>query len=988
MLVLKKVSLFLTIFFFISQMQIWAQEVNSFSLVDENEISTIVIDDSEAEVVKIAGNLLKNDIKNISGKIPNLGNSLEENIVLAGTLGKSKWINQLVYSNKIDVSDIEGKWETYKILVVENPFDEVKKALVIIGSDRRATAYGLLEISRKIGVSPWEWWADVVPEKMQNIQLNIASETFGEPSVKYRGIFLNDEDWGLQPWAANTFEPETNDIGPKTYAKVFELLLRLRANTIWPAMHSSTKAFYHYPENKKVADDYAIVVGSSHAEPMLSNINAEWDHETMGDYRYDTNASSIKKFFEKRTKATANYEGIYTLGMRGEHDSPMIVGNEDVTSQVSLLENVINDQREILKKYKADYPNTPQAFVPYKEVLHYYKNGLKVPDDVTLIWTDDNYGYIRQLSTESEQNRKGGSGVYYHTSYWGRPHDYLWLNSTNPVLMWEELHKAYSLNASEMWILNSGDIKPHEYNIELFMDMGWDISAFKKSEEVESHQLSWAKREFGKEFSSAISDIMNSYYHLAFQRKPEFMAWSQVEPVTKNKETQLSSIHYGDEVTTRINQYQQLVASVDSIKNQITNNRKDAFYELVYYPVKAAAALNKMWLYAYKNKFVATQNRESAKYYAQKSAEAYEAVAQMTSYYNDSIQNAKWKYIMNKSPRNLPVFDQPAYMGVNSSQESGIGLSLEGHEMEYNQNTTNAHSDVLPIFNAYTENSYYIDVFLKGKEAQNWSTKTNVPWLKLSKTEGKLSTENPEDRIIVSIDWDLVPKGEDKKEAPLGHDYQLIPPSFKVNTTLDILANSEKKTVGVSVFNPELKELKEYNGFIEDKGFVVINAENPTKNKKGTETFWEPIQNLGYTGKVMQAKPYKAAPIAINDSVLKNSAILSYDFYTFNYGEVAIRLASLPTHPLNENYGVRCAVAIDDNSPEIIDFETQGRSEEWKENVLRNRTIKSMSSILNKPGKHTIKIYIIDPGLMIDQILIDLGGLKNAYAFPAETKSK
>ena len=592
---------------------------NEFSIVSANQKAAILVEEKEFKVVHIAAKMLADDVFAISDQQLIVGKNSSGTVIMAGTIGQSKWIDNLVSKQKIDVADVKGKWETYKIQVVENPTKAIKKALVIVGSDRRATAYGLLEISRMIGVSPWEWWADVTPDKKDNLVLNIQTKTYGSPSVKYRGIFLNDEDWGLQPWAAKTFEPETGDIGPKTYAKVLELLLRLRSNTIWPAMHKSTKAFYSFPKNKEVADDYAIVVGTSHAEPMLSNINAEWNHNTMGEYRYDTNSGVIKNFFKKRTKETAAFENIYTIGMRGEHDSPMIVGEDDSDSQVKLLEQVITDQRAILKKEIGKEPNKiPQAFIPYKEVLDYYQKGLKLPDDVQLVWTDDNYGYIRQLSNPKEQTRSGGAGIYYHTSYWGRPHDYLWLNSTNPVLMWEEMAKAYEFKSRDLWILNCGDIKPHEYNIELFLDMAWDMSPFTQSQSVKTHMQNWASREFGKQNATSITDLFFEYYHLAFQRRPEFMAWNQVEPETKSKPTALTQIHYGDEVSKRIEAYQKLIDATEKLKNSIANNRQDAFYELVSYPIVGAASLNHKWLYSYKNKFVAEQGRGSAAFFAKK----------------------------------------------------------------------------------------------------------------------------------------------------------------------------------------------------------------------------------------------------------------------------------------------------------------------------------------------------------------------------------
>lgn len=962
----------------------------SFSIVSGEEKASLLIDKKDAKVVDIAARILVSDIHNISNKTIEI-NTIGKVAIIAGTLGKSKWIDGLVSKQKIDVSQVQGKWETYKIEVVYNPLKGIEKALVIVGSDRRATAYGLLEVSRMLNVSPWEWWADVTPDKKEELVLSIHSKIYGEPSVKYRGVFLNDEDWGLQRWAALNYEPETGDIGPKTYAKVFELLLRLRANTIWPAMHRSTKAFYHYPENKVVADDYAIVIGSSHAEPMLSNINTEWDHETMGEYRYDTNAEVIKKLFKKRAKETAKYDGIYTVGMRGEHDSPMIVGEDDTDSQVKLLERVITDQRAILKQEtKKDPTGIPQAFVPYKEVLNYYQSGLNLPEDITLVWTDDNYGYMRQLSNPEEQKRKGGAGVYYHTSYWGRPHDYLWLNSTNPVLMWEEMAKAFEFKSKDLWILNCGDIKPHEYSMELFLDMAWDMDNFEKSTAVKTHMNAWATREFGVESATAITNVLYENNRLSYIRRPEFMAWSQVEPVTKAGETELTQFHYNDEVSARIDSHKKLVETTENLYKTIRNNRKDAFYQLVYYPIIGASKLNEKWLYSFKNKFTAKQGRTSANTFGNLSRAAFKRIEKETNYYNTELQNGKWNHIMTMTPRFLPVFSQPATSHIATEEQATLGLALEGYQMEVNDKIVNSYADVLPVFNSYTNSTYFIDVFVNGSGSINWEAKPKVDWIKLSENKGTLNSASgtPEKRIWVRIDWDKVPKGENKKEAPLGHDFQLIPPSFKVNSAIDFISEGKTTSIGVSVYNPKFEDLKNYNGFVEDKGYVSMNAENFTRKGNGTTANWTVFEGLGYTNNVITALPRTAKPVVSTADILKHSPVLEYDFYSFNFGEVSVNLQAVPTHAPHAEYGVRMAVAIDNAAPVIVDFQTFGRSDTWKQNVLKNAAVQKVSQIVNKAGKHTLKVWMVDPGVMLDQILIDLGGWKSSYAFPKETKIK
>ncbi|MCK9181215.1 MAG: hypothetical protein M0P15_10280, partial [Bacteroides sp.] len=482
------------------------------------------------------------------------------------------------------------------------------------------------------------------------------------------------------------------------------------------------------------------------------------------------------------------------------------------------------------------------------------------------------------------------------------------------------------------------------------------------------------------------TNLMYEYYRLAFQRRPEFMDWGRVEPVTKTGKTELTQINYGDEVSTRIEDYQNLIDATEDLKTNIADNRKDAFYELVYYPVMGAAYMNHKWLYSYKNKFAAKQGRKSAAYFGQKSIAAYNKIQKETAYFNNTLQNGKWNHIMSMSPRFLPVFSIPTIASSVGSYKPQLGLALESYEMEVNHDVINSYADVLPVFNAYVKNSYFVDVFLKGKGEINWKAEPKANWIHISKAKGTLNAAKLEQRIWVSIDWDEVPVGVDKKEAPLGHDYQLIPPSYKVNSSIDFVSGDTTISIGISAFNPKFKELENYRGFVEDKGFVSINAENYSGTKAGTQAAWETIEGLGYTGKVITALPRSADSQTTIQSIVNNSPVLQYDFYTFNFGEANVFLQAVPTHAVNNDRGVRCAVAVDNSDPVIIDFQTFGRSDQWMENVLKNASVQSAKQIVNKAGKHTLKIWMVDPGVMIDQILIDLGGWKKSYSFPAETK--
>ncbi len=628
----------------------YSQNKNSvdFLIADANQSASIFIDKNTDPLILWAVNELADDVKEITGKRPE--------IIPVQTISKKGiYIGQsssgLFKSKSKDLSD---QWEKFWI-------KKEKENLLVAGSDVRGTVYAIFEITERLGVSPWKWWADVNPIKKEKLALQLPQKgIISSPSVQYRGIFLNDEDWGLEPWAEKTFEPEVGNIGPKTYEKIFQLLLRLKANTIWPAMHPSTKGFFTLAGNKEMAQKYHMVIGSSHAEPMLRNNVDEWKPKIHGDYNYFTNKTQVDKYWQDRLDElkSANNETIMTLGMRGVHDSKM-EGAKDLKESIDMVEKIILNQREMLSNtFKKPLKEIPQAFVPYKEVLELYDNGLKVPDDITLVWPDDNYGYIRRLSNEDEQKRAGGSGVYYHISYWGRPHDYLWLSTTQPGLIWYEMTKAYENGAKKMWIVNVGDIKPAEYDTELFLDLAWDINSI-KHDGVNQYLRDWLKREFSHQIGEYLSPVFEEYYRLAFLRKPEYMGWSQTEPTTQIKLSDFTE----EECLERIKAYNNLINETDIWQTAVSVDtgllvptvRDDAYFQLITYPIKAAAYMNHKFLYW--NLACRTSDVNEKKKYESLSNEAYNKIKELTDYYNEKLSNGKWNHMMSMRPRNLPVFD-------------------------------------------------------------------------------------------------------------------------------------------------------------------------------------------------------------------------------------------------------------------------------------------------------------------------------------------
>lgn len=634
-------TLFFPILSFANQIKVeHSQSAGSFPLINNGSAATLVVDAMDAEVVTIVANALSSDIQLITDVAPLVTTEMDGNPpVIIGTLGQSTLIDSLVKLNKITPTQVVGKWETFCITVVDNPFGGVDQALVIYGSDPRGTAFGVFEFSKLMGVSPWVWWADVIPEKHTNLFVTKGESIFGPPSVQYRGIFINDEDWGLQPWAAKSFDP-VKDIGPKTYEKVFELMLRVKANYIWPAMHPSTHSFNYYADNKVVAGKYSIVMGSSHHEPLLYNTIKDWPYAASAWDPYN-NLSTIMDELEKRVISNGKYENMYTLCMRGAGDGPM-PGN--LNQQTAKLQECIGLQRDLLTKHvNPDITKVPQVLFPYKEVLLQYNNGLNVPDDVTLGWVDDNFGYIRQLSNPTEQLRSGGSGVYFHFSYWGVPDDYLWLSSISPTHTSSEMTKANALNAKKIWIFNVGDIKPQEMIMQYAMDLAWDVNSW-SPEKAHLYSTHWAAETFGEEFAESIGEIKEEYFRIAATGKPEHLV----------------SISYTEqEMLQRLADYDSLVIACDKVKALIPSRLQDAYYQLIEYPVKGAANMNTKVLAARLSQFYAAQGREDALDYSKAAVDAYSNIIALTKKYNTGISNGKWDGIMDYAPRSLGRFYDP-----------------------------------------------------------------------------------------------------------------------------------------------------------------------------------------------------------------------------------------------------------------------------------------------------------------------------------------
>lgn len=946
----------------------------AFTLASPRQTAAILYDASDAAVVKRAAELFAADVEAVTGRRPQVTSATGETgpAVIVGTVGGSALIRRLSEAGKIDTAPLEGAWERYLIQTVANPLPGIRKALVIAGSDRRGAAYGLFTLSELIGVSPWYWWADVPVKKHAALHVDAPPTYSQTPSVRYRGIFLNDEDWGLTPWASQTFEPERGNIGPRTYAKVCELLLRLKANYLAPAMHPVSTSFNQIPENKLVADTFAIVMGSTHCEPLLLNTASEWDTQTMGPWNYDKNKEGINRVLTQRVRENSPYENVYTLALRGLHDGAMST-TLPMHEKVRMLQQALLDQRQILAE-NIDRPveTVPQAFTPYKEVLEIYSNGLELPDDVTIVWPDDNYGYMKRLSGVREQRRTGRSGVYYHVSYLGVPHSYLWFSTTPPSLMYEELRKAYDTTADRLWLVNCGDLKGSEMQVSLFLDMAWDIGRF-TADNVVTYPARWLAGIFGEAYYDRLEAMTREHLRLAFPRKPEYMGWGyhwnrfdhNCEQLT---DTDFSFTNY-DEAPRRLEAYRKLGARAEALLHEIGDEARPAFYQLVYYPLRGAELMNRMTLGGQRNRWYARQGRAATNAVRDEVQRCYDSLQVITRGYN-SLLGGKWNHMMSMRQNYDGVssyFNLPHLATHDAAGAPRLALQVAGEDV------TGARAfHALPAFDNYLRRTYPVEIYNRGGGTLAWTAHASEPWVVLSKSAGKTADE---ERITVGIDWEKAPSGN------------------AVPAQIVFRAGEQSEKVLVSLFNPTAPSRAELRGiYVENNGCVSIPAAGCHRVRENDRIKITAVEDLGIEGPALQLGD-PTAPLQIFRS--RDVPCAEYDFYAFDAGSVDVYTYVLPTFPLhadrdfrigeNTNTDTKYSVQIDDGALATPSSSHVEYSQVWFESVLRNCAVNKSTLHIDKPGRHTLRIRVGDPGIVLQKIVLDFGGMKRSYLGPQST---
>ncbi len=937
----------------------------SFPIVQHKSAATIFVDVGDFAGVVRAANDLKADIARVSTLSPAIVSDVKDSgkhVVIIGTIGKSAMIDRLIREKKIDVSEFTGKWESFLIQVVPEPLPGVDSALVICGSDKRGTIYGMYDLSEQIGVSPWYYWADVPATHHDELFVKAGKFVQGSPSVKYRGIFLNDEAPDLSNWiqekygSAPGFSGAAN-YGPAFYTNLFELILRLKGNYLWPAMWNN--AFNEDDTNNPVlADLYGVVMGNSHQEPML-RAQKEWDRryqKTVGSWNYAKHPDIVSNFWREGIARNKNFESIITLGLRGANDTEMAPGGPEANR--SLLEKIVQVQRHIIaEEVNPDLAKVPQLWCLYKEVMDYYHAGMRAPDDVTLLWAEDNWGNIRRLPTAEERKRSGGAGVYYHFDYHGGPRNYQWLNTSPLPKIWDQLSLAKQCGADRIWIVNVGHFKGYEFPLEYFMSLAWQSDRW-TNDNFDEFTRFWAEREFGAEFATDIADIMAKYSKYNGRRKPELLA-----PDT------YSLVNY-QEAETVVKDFKAIAERAETIFKKLSADRRDAFYQLVLFPTKACALVNELYLAAGKNALFAKQGRASANDFAAETRALFEADTNLMAYYNLTFAGGKWNHFMDQTHLGYTTWQDPPHNSlraislaeIEAPDVAALGVAVEGSELAWP--STNGLA-VLPQFDVFNQQRHFVDVFNRGKTNFEFTAVASAPWIILSETTGTIEKDK---RLWVSVDWSQAPKGT-------------------FSGAVKFFNATDKVVVRVDAFNPAGPTRETAKGFVEGEGFVSIEPEHFTKKIDVSENRWLKIQDYGRTLSGMRATQPVDAPSATPGT---DSPCLEYQTYLFSTGAVQVVTITSPTLNFVPGRGLRVAVSFDDEAPQIItlvpaNYKAQNGNRDWEKIVGDNARTVHSTHTLAQPGPHTLKYWMVDPGVVLQKIVVDCGGLKPSYLGPAES---
>jgi hypothetical protein len=971
-------------------------------------------------VVRVVGDL-RSDIKKVTGVKPAVSVDRvprRSNVIIVGTIGRSPIIDRLVSRGRLDVSGIRGKWETSLEEVVAHPMPGVRRALVIAGSDQRGTIYGAYDVSRGIGVSPWSYWDDITPRHHDALYVRPGRHTQGTPAVKYRGFFINDEAPASDRWAPRVFGPGhapgfPNGFNHQYYAKVFETMLRLKANYLWPAVWG--RAFAEDdPKNHATATRYGVVMGTSHEAPMMRGIE-EWNRHAVpavrdsdgnivkaghdpyggtGEWSFRYNSAAIKKYWAAgiRRMVRQHIEGVVTLGMRGNGDTSLSDG-----AGIDLMRDIIASQRRIIARVTGkDARTIPQVWTQYKEVQRYWDEGLRVPDDVTVVFTDDNWGNVRRVPSASEPPRAGGYGLYYHFDYVGGGRNYKWVDTASLPNVWDQLHQTYAAGDKNLWVTNVGDLKNNELPTQFFLDYAWNPRRWPVNALAEWQQR-YATESFGTTHSRAIAGVLKTYGQLQSLRKPELLNRKISLDPSKDVSTDPKAVVYDDQATpfsltdyreldSVTARWQQLAARAERIAKTLPASGQDPYYELVLYEVKATANLYAMRQAEFTNLLYAQQGRASTNHQADLAEARFTDDQKMNDYYNNVLAGGKWKGFQTQphidygdvarygpdAPWQQPQINNdaipdvlfPAVKRLELPQAPEMGVAIDGSSSWWPQESGPA---VLPTFSpAQSQPPQYIDVFNRGATPFDYRVDPSVTWLHASHRQG---TVDDQIRSTLQVDWTRAPRGT-------------------THVPITVTGPDGHKVVVQAVVDNPGPSARHGSGFVESNGYVSINADHFTRKVDSDEVHWLKIPGLARTGAGMEVGPVRA-PRQVPG---KGGPRLEYRMHLNTTGPVVVHAYLSPRNNVFGTDGLKYAVSLDDESPTVVNLtkatgaDDTAMNRQWERNTSDNVNVTTTSHLVSAPGTHVLRFWAVDPTVVLQKLVVDTGGLHPSYLGPPESR--
>ncbi|MEQ4304872.1 glycosyl hydrolase 115 family protein [Plantactinospora sp. B6F1] len=978
----------------------------SLPLVERGRAATLVVSASDHPGVVRAVGDLRGDVERVTGVRPALHTDRvpgRGEVVLVGTIGKSPLIDGLIAARKLDVRGVAGRWETSVQQIVANPLPGVRRAFVIAGSDQRGTIFGTYEVSKQIGVSPWYWWDDVPARHSAELHLLPGRHSQGTPAVKYRGFFINDENPALGTWAPNFFGPGLapgyqGGLNRHFYAKVFETMLRLKANYLWPAVWG--RAFAEDdPANHATAKEYGVVMGTSHEAPMMRGIE-EWNRHARGgtdpyggngEWSFRRNSAALQEYWrdgiERMTEQ--DFEGVVTLGMRGNGDVSLPDGDG-----IELMESIIAAQRQILAEESGrELPDIPQVFTLYKEVQRYWDRGMRPPDDVTVVFCDDNWGNLRRLPDQSLPARPGGYGMYYHFDYVGGGRNYKWVDTINLASTWEQLHLSYRYGVDRLWVVNVGDMKNEELPLQLFLDYAWDPDAI-PIERLDDWQRAYAAQNFPDRYAAEIGEILHEYGRLQARRKPELLNRRITLDPAKDPATDSSAVVYTDDNPYSLTAYQEmrrvvrewaeLADRAGRVRARLPDSYDDAYYQLVHYQVAATANLYALREAQFTNLLYAAQGRAATNAMADLAQRYFDTDQAMSDYYNNTLAGGKWRGFQTQpkigygdverygpnapwqqpelNHQALPDAFYPHLRRIELPATAELGVAIDGSEKYWPAESGPA---VLPTFSPYqSQPGQYLEIFNRGSVPFDYTVRAGAPWLRLSRTAGRVTDQV---RIEVRVDWRHAPHGD---------------------TTVPITVTGpggESVVVRARVDNPRGLRPR---GHVEANGYVSIPAGHYTRAVHGGGVHWKRIPDLGRTGDGLTPFPVTAASRTPGDS----SPRLEYELTLTSAGPVKVSAYLSPRNNVLPTEGLRYAVSIDGAAPQVVNVTTAtgandtSMNRQWERNTSQNVNVTTTTHPVDGPGVHTLKFWMVDPTVVVQHLVVETAELPYSYLGPPESR--